>query len=59
MVSDVARVLVSKNLFDRLMENLDKADCITPALKVSDTALFDNEALQREKIKLIQTPQIS
>lgn len=49
MVSDVARVLVSKNLFDRLIENLDKADCITPALKVADTTLFDNEALQREK----------
>lgn len=59
MVSDVARVLVGKNLFDRLIENLDKADCITPALKVADTTLFDNEALQREKIKLIQTPQIS
>lgn len=59
MVSDVARVLVSKNLFDRLIENLDKADCITPALKVADTTLFNNEALQREKIKLIQTPQIS
>ncbi|EIZ0997614.1 bifunctional 2-C-methyl-D-erythritol 4-phosphate cytidylyltransferase/2-C-methyl-D-erythritol 2,4-cyclodiphosphate synthase [Campylobacter coli] len=59
MVSDVARVLVSKSLFDRLIENLDKADCITPALKVADTTLFENEALQREKIKLIQTPQIS
>lgn len=59
MVSDVARVLVSKNLFERLIENLTKADCITPALKVADTTLFDNEALQREKIKLIQTPQLS
>ncbi|MDN2819955.1 2-C-methyl-D-erythritol 4-phosphate cytidylyltransferase, partial [Campylobacter jejuni] len=59
MVSDVARVLVSKNLFDRFIENLDKADCITHALKVADTTLFDNEALQREKIKLIPTPQIS
>lgn len=48
MVSDVARVLVSKSLFDRLIENLDKADCITPALKVADTTLFENEALQRE-----------
>lgn len=59
MVSDVARVLISKNLFERLIENIDKADCITPALKVADTTLFDDEALQREKIKLIQTPQIS
>lgn len=59
MVSDVARVLISKNLFKRLIENIDKADCITPALKITDTTLFDNQALQREKIKLIQTPQIS
>ncbi|MBZ7963751.1 MULTISPECIES: bifunctional 2-C-methyl-D-erythritol 4-phosphate cytidylyltransferase/2-C-methyl-D-erythritol 2,4-cyclodiphosphate synthase [Campylobacter] len=59
MVSDVARVFISKNLFDRLLENIDKADCITPALKVCDTTLFDEQAIQREKIKLIQTPQIS
>ncbi len=59
MVSDVARVLISENLFKRLIENKHKADCITPALKVSDTTLFDDKVLQREKIKLIQTPQIS
>ncbi|TKX31510.1 bifunctional 2-C-methyl-D-erythritol 4-phosphate cytidylyltransferase/2-C-methyl-D-erythritol 2,4-cyclodiphosphate synthase [Campylobacter estrildidarum] len=59
IVSDVARVSISKNLFDRLLENIDKADCITPALKVCDTTLFDDEILQRERIKLIQTPQIS
>ncbi|MCH5335890.1 MAG: bifunctional 2-C-methyl-D-erythritol 4-phosphate cytidylyltransferase/2-C-methyl-D-erythritol 2,4-cyclodiphosphate synthase [Campylobacter sp.] len=59
MVSDVARVLVSKNLLDRLIENTHNADCITPALKVADTTLFENKALKREKIKLIQTPQLS
>ena len=60
MVSDVARVLISKNLFNRLLENIHNADCITPALKVCDTALYENEqSLQREKIKLIQTPQLS
>lgn len=59
LVSDVARVLIDKNLFERLIENINNADCITPALKVSDTSLYDNEALQRDKIKLIQTPQLS
>ncbi|EFT0415086.1 bifunctional 2-C-methyl-D-erythritol 4-phosphate cytidylyltransferase/2-C-methyl-D-erythritol 2,4-cyclodiphosphate synthase [Campylobacter upsaliensis] len=60
MVSDVARVLISKNLFNRLLENIHNADCITPALKVCDTTLYENEqSLQREKIKLIQTPQLS
>lgn len=60
LVSDVARILVSKKLFDSLLENALNADCITPALKVVDTALYENDSiLQREKIKLIQTPQLS
>lgn len=59
MVSDAARAFISKNLFDKLIENIHNADCITPALKIADTTLFENRTLQREKIKLIQTPQIS
>lgn len=59
MVSDVARVLVSKRLCESLIESLSNADCITPALKVADTTLYNDEALQRDKIKLIQTPQLS
>lgn len=59
MVSDTARVLVSKNLLSRLVENTHNADCITPVLKVADTTLYNNEALKREQIKLVQTPQLS
>jgi len=59
MVSDVARVLISKNLFQNLIENIHNADCVTPALKVADTTLFETQNIQREKIKLIQTPQLS
>lgn len=59
MVSDVARVCVSQSLFERLIKNTRNADCITPALKVADTTLYNDEALKREQIKLIQTPQIS
>ncbi|MDO4674656.1 bifunctional 2-C-methyl-D-erythritol 4-phosphate cytidylyltransferase/2-C-methyl-D-erythritol 2,4-cyclodiphosphate synthase [Campylobacter sp.] len=59
MVSDAARVKISKNLCTRLLENIHNADCITPALKVADTTLFENKPLHREKIKLIQTPQLS
>ncbi|KAA6227244.1 MULTISPECIES: bifunctional 2-C-methyl-D-erythritol 4-phosphate cytidylyltransferase/2-C-methyl-D-erythritol 2,4-cyclodiphosphate synthase [unclassified Campylobacter] len=59
MVSDVARVLVSKELFENLIENINNADCITPALKVADTTLLEDEVVAREKIKLIQTPQLS
>ena len=59
LVSDVARVLVSKSLVLQLLENACNADCITPALKVADTTLYNDEALKREQIKLIQTPQLS
>lgn len=59
MVSDVARACVSKSLFSRLIQNTTNADCITPALKVADTTLYNDKPLQREQIKLIQTPQIS
>ena len=59
LVSDVARVLVSKSLVLQLLENARNADCITPALKVADTTLYNDEALKREQIKLIQTPQLS
>ncbi|TEY03055.1 bifunctional 2-C-methyl-D-erythritol 4-phosphate cytidylyltransferase/2-C-methyl-D-erythritol 2,4-cyclodiphosphate synthase [Campylobacter sp. US33a] len=59
MVSDVARANISKKMLKKLIENTPNADCITPALKVVDTSILENEILQREKIKLIQTPQLS
>lgn len=59
MVSDSARVFISKRLCESLIENIANADCITPALKVADTTLYNDELLQREGIKLIQTPQLS
>lgn len=59
MVSDAARVCISKRLCESLIENIANADCITPALKVADTTLYKDEPLQRESLKLIQTPQLS
>lgn len=59
MVSDVARVCISQKLFSRLIENAYNADCVSPALRVNDTTLYEDKALQREQIKLIQTPQLS
>ena len=59
MISDVARVNISKELFDNLINNINKADCISPALKVSDTVLYDDKIINRDLVKLIQTPQLS
>lgn len=59
MVSDVARANISKKLVCDLFENLENFDCITPFLPCVDTAFLKNEKINRDDLKLIQTPQIS
>lgn len=59
LVSDIARPCISKELFSKLIDGLNNADCVVPALKVSDTAYFEEESINRDKLKLIQTPQLS
>jgi 2-C-methyl-D-erythritol 4-phosphate cytidylyltransferase/2-C-methyl-D-erythritol 2,4-cyclodiphosphate synthase len=59
LVSDHARGCVPKEMVDKIIENKNKADCIVPYLTVSDTVVYENETIDREKIKLIQTPQLS
>lgn len=59
MVSDVARVCVSEALFSRLISNATNADCVTPILKVADTILEGEKPINRDLVKLIQTPQLS
>ncbi|MEA3352746.1 MAG: bifunctional 2-C-methyl-D-erythritol 4-phosphate cytidylyltransferase/2-C-methyl-D-erythritol 2,4-cyclodiphosphate synthase [Campylobacterota bacterium] len=59
MITDVARCCIPKNIINELIENKDKALCIVPALNVSDTTIYKGETLNRDDIKLIQTPQLS
>ncbi len=59
MISDVARACVPKAVIDELILNKNKADCIVPYLQVSDTVVYNNETINRDQVKLIQTPQIS
>lgn len=59
MISDVARSCVPRNVIDDLIAHKDKADCIVPFLDVSDTVVYDNETINRDNVKLIQTPQLS
>ena len=59
MISDVARACVPKSVIEALILNKNKADCIVPYLNVSDTVVYENETINREKVKLIQTPQLS
>ena len=59
MVTDVARSCVPFEVIDRLLEAKDDADCIVPVLEVSDTVVYENETINRDNVKLVQTPQLS
>ena len=58
---DAARPHFSRKLLDRLNKELEKNDCIVPAIQTSDSVKlkFYNKVknLKRENIYLIQTPQ--
>jgi len=59
VVSDAARICIPKEIIENLISSKDDAHCIVPFLGVSDTVVFENETIDRDKVKLIQTPQLS
>ncbi|MGM0623747.1 MAG: 2-C-methyl-D-erythritol 2,4-cyclodiphosphate synthase, partial [Campylobacterota bacterium] len=58
LVSDVARCCLQKQIIDALIAKKGAA-CVVPFLEVNDTVYYDTSPIDREKIKLIQTPQLS
>jgi len=59
MVSDIARACPPKALIQRLIEAKEKAECIVPVLSMNDTVSFEGNNIDRDKLKRIQTPQLS
>lgn len=59
MITDVARACIPENVITSLIDSKEKADCIVPTLKVSDTVIYNEETINRDNVKLIQTPQLS
>ena len=59
MISDVARACIPELVVKELLQNKSKADCIVPVLDVSDTVIYENNTINRDEVKLIQTPQLS
>ncbi len=59
MITDVARACVPKEVILSLIQNKKKASCIVPILDISDTVIYNEETINRENVKLIQTPQLS
>jgi 2-C-methyl-D-erythritol 4-phosphate cytidylyltransferase/2-C-methyl-D-erythritol 2,4-cyclodiphosphate synthase len=59
LVSDVARVCVTKEICLKLLEKIGPADAAVPALRTNDTVYYDGKPVDREKLLRIQTPQLS
>ncbi len=59
LIHDAARPLNSRKIILNIIKNLTikKYDCVVPFNRCSDTIIVNHENLDREKIKLIKTPQ--
>jgi 2-C-methyl-D-erythritol 4-phosphate cytidylyltransferase/2-C-methyl-D-erythritol 2,4-cyclodiphosphate synthase len=59
LVSDIARSCINENFLKNIISKKGEADCIVPYLKVSDTIVYNDETIDRDQVKRIQTPQLS
>jgi len=59
LVSDIARACISSEMLERIISAKESADCIVPYLPVTDTVVYQNETINREEVKRVQTPQLS
>lgn len=59
LVSDIARSCIPSDMIERILEAKEKASCIVPVLPVTDTLYMDGNPIDREKVNIIQTPQLS
>ncbi|HRF56776.1 MAG TPA: bifunctional 2-C-methyl-D-erythritol 4-phosphate cytidylyltransferase/2-C-methyl-D-erythritol 2,4-cyclodiphosphate synthase [Campylobacterales bacterium] len=59
MTADAARCCVDAECVKRVLSAKDKFDCVAPVTGVPDTTTLDGLYINRNNVKLIQTPQIS
>jgi len=59
LVSDIARCCIPEEMIIRILDAKEKASCIVPVLPVTDTLYLHNKPIDREQVKIIQTPQLS
>ena len=59
LVNDVARCCLDLPMIERVISRKKEADCIVPTLGVVDTLYVGEEAVDRDRARLIQTPQLS
>jgi 2-C-methyl-D-erythritol 4-phosphate cytidylyltransferase/2-C-methyl-D-erythritol 2,4-cyclodiphosphate synthase len=59
LVTDVARACIPTSMIQEIIDAKKRADIIVPILNVHDTVIFNNETIDRDRVKLVQTPQLS
>jgi len=59
LVNDIARACISLDLLQNIIEKKGTADVVVPYLPVTDTVVYENKTIDREKVKRVQTPQLS
>lgn len=59
LVSDIARACIKEDFIKKIISLRGLADSIAPYINVSDTVVYQNETINRDEVKLIQTPQLS
>jgi len=59
LVNDIARCCIDHEMINRVIASKKSAACIVPALKAVDTLYLEDTPIDREKVRIIQTPQLS
>ncbi len=59
LVSDIARCCIPTEMIRRILDAKEKGSCIVPVLPVTDTLYMNEMPIDREQVKIIQTPQLS
>jgi len=59
LVSDIARCCIPEAMIRRILAAKEKGSCIVPVLPVTDTLYLGESPIDREQVRIIQTPQLS
>jgi len=59
LVSDIARACISRQFLETILLHKTQAKSVVPYLKVTDTIVYQNQTINRDEVKRIQTPQLS
>lgn len=59
LTADVARCCIDAECVKRVVDLAFEYDCIAPVIEVVDTTLLNDEWIDRQQVRLVQTPQLS